>query len=109
MGELFKPDDLDKAIEEALKNRDFFIQHSNKMETHFNTLGYNYLGEKNYAYAIKIFKFNVDLYPESANAYDSYAEACMLSGNKDLAIQNYKKSLKLNPNNKNAEKMLKSL
>lgn len=107
--ELFQTEDIKKAIEEALKNKDFFIQNSNNMETHFNTLGYKYLAENNYDFALSILAFNIELFPESANAYDSYAEACMLSGEKELAIKNYKKSLELNPNNENAKKMLKSL
>jgi tetratricopeptide (TPR) repeat protein len=107
--ELFSAYSIDKAIEEALKNKEFFTQHSANMENHFNLLGYKYIGEKNYDDAMKILAFNIELFPESANAYDSYAEACMLSGNKDVAIKNYKKSLELNPNNKNAERMLKKL
>jgi len=44
-----------------------------------------------------------------ANAYDSLAEAYMLSGNKELAIKNYEKSLELNPQNTNAAEQLKKL
>jgi hypothetical protein len=33
----------------------------------------------------------------------------MKNGDKDLAIQNYKKSLELNPENNNAVEMLKNL
>ncbi len=56
--------------------------------------------------AIEIFKMNVADYPESFNVYDSLGEAYMKSGNKELAIKNYKKSLELNPENENAKNML---
>ena len=54
-------------------------------------------------------KLNVEFYPESANTYDSLAEAYMKSGDNKLAIINYKKSLELNPNNSNAVERLKVL
>lgn len=78
-------------------------------EAEFNQLGYKYLGEEKTAEATEIFRINTVLYPWSANAYDSLGEACMKSGNRKLAIRNYKKSLELNPENNNARKMLEQL
>jgi Tfp pilus assembly protein PilF len=49
------------------------------------------------------------MFPASFNTYDSLAEAYMLAGKKDLAIENYKKSIALNPNNSNGIKMLEKL
>jgi len=79
------------------------------LENEFNNLGYQLLGENKLEAAIAAFKINVDKFPNSANAYDSYAEAQMKSGNKKLAIENYEMSLKLNPQNNNAKEMLKEL
>jgi hypothetical protein len=45
----------------------------------------------------------------AAQDVDSYIEALMKKGDNEGAIENYKKSLKLNPKNKNGEEMLKSL
>ncbi len=56
-----------------------------------------------------MFKLNVFAFPKSANAFDSLGEAYLEVGNRDLAIENYKKSLLLNPENKNAEEVLKRL
>ena len=78
-------------------------------ETQMNILGYQKLQAGNTKEAIELFKLNVIAYPESANTYDSLGEAYMMNGNKELAIQNYKQSLKLNPDNKNAEEMLERL
>ena len=59
--------------------------------------------------AIQIFKLEVDVYPKFWNAYDSLADAYRTSGNRELAIANYKRSLELNPRNKNATTQLKTL
>ncbi|MBE9550707.1 MAG: tetratricopeptide repeat protein [Proteobacteria bacterium] len=75
----------------------------------FNELGYRLLNIGEPAEAIEIFKLNVELYPESANVYDSLAEAYMKNGQKELAIRNYERSLELNPDNQNARDMLKRL
>lgn len=59
--------------------------------------------------AIRIFKINIQEYPEFWNCYDSLGEAYMNAGQKELAIQNYEKSVKLNPQNTNGAEMLKKL
>lgn len=78
-------------------------------EGEFNEFGYRLLNINSIEEAIEIFGLNVEMYPESANVYDSLGEAYMKDGQKDLAIKNYRKSLKLNPENDNARKMLKKL
>jgi len=78
-------------------------------ENRFNNLGYQYLTQQKYEQALAIFKLNVEFYPESANCYDSLAEAYMHNGDTELAILNYRKSLELNPDNQNAVRMLKEL
>ena len=78
-------------------------------EGRINNLGYELLGQKNYPAAIAIFKLNVELYPNSWNTYDSLGEAYMLNGDRDLAIQNYQRSIEMNPGNQNGVKMLKKL
>lgn len=59
--------------------------------------------------ALEIFKLNVSLYPESANVYDSLAEAYAVNGERELAIKNYRRSLELDPKNTNAVQQLKRL
>ncbi len=51
----------------------------------------------------------MDLNPQSWNVYDSYGEALLMNGNKDMAIKMYQRSLELNPGNDNAKKILKDL
>jgi tetratricopeptide (TPR) repeat protein len=59
--------------------------------------------------AIEIFKLNVEVFPQRFNTYDSLAEAYASVNERDLAIQNYKKALELNPTNTNAKDQLERL
>ena len=74
-----------------------------------NALGYRSLRSKKIKEAIEIFKLNVEAFPKSSNVYDSLGEAYMKNGDKELAIQNYKKSVELNPGSQNGIEMLKRL
>jgi tetratricopeptide (TPR) repeat protein len=59
--------------------------------------------------AIEILKLNVEMFPQGFNTYDSLGDAYRENGDKQLAIQNYKKSLELNPKNTGAVEKLKKL
>src|SRR6185369_12137277 len=78
-------------------------------ESELNQLGYRLLRSGKPKEAIEIFKLNVEAYPKGFNAYDSLAEAYSTINERELAIQNYKKSLELNPNNTNAAEVIKRL
>lgn len=78
-------------------------------ENSLNRLGYYLLQREKNEEAIQVFKLNVQEYPQHWNCYDSLAEAYMAAGQKELAIQNYEKSLELNPKNDNGAAMLKKL
>jgi len=78
-------------------------------ETEVNALGYQVMGANQLAAAIEIFKLNVEAYPSSWNVYDSLGEAYMNAGNKELAIDNYEKSIEINPGNTNGIAMLEKL
>ncbi|MCP5105216.1 MAG: serine hydrolase [bacterium] len=73
------------------------------------TMGYFLLRKNKPGDALKFFQYNAETFPESFNAFDSLAEAHMKNGDKEQAIKFYKKSLQLNPENKNAREMLKKL
>ena len=78
-------------------------------ENELNMLGYRLLKQQKNREAIAVLELNVEAYPQSANVYDSLAEAFMLNGDKERAVQNYEKSLALDPSNANAAMMLKKL
>ena len=74
-----------------------------------NQVGYDLLHEKLFQEAIQIFRLNVKRYPKLANPYDSLGEAYMMAGENELAIENYVKSLELDPKNQNAVEMITKL
>ncbi len=77
-------------------------------ENTMNSIGYAYMQKKQYADAVKIFKLNVDAFPDSSNVYDSLGEAHAENGDIEPAILNYEKSIELDPDNKaGAEKLEK--
>lgn len=78
-------------------------------EDFVNNCGYKQLRSGNIDIAIEIFKKNIGNYPNSFNVYDSMGEAYMAKGEKKLAIENYEKSISLNPNNEDGKEMLKKL
>jgi len=78
-------------------------------ERQFNSLGYRFLQKNLLPHAITVFRMNVETFPQSANVYDSLAEAYLILGDKYNTIQFYKKSLELNPQNENARSRLERM
>lgn len=78
-------------------------------EGEMNQVGYELLGSDQVEEALQVFKLNLDAFPESFNVYDSYAEALMKLDRNEEAIENYKKSIEMNPGNQNGIDMLKKL
>jgi Tfp pilus assembly protein PilF len=64
-----------------------------------NNLGYEFLYNNKNEEALKVFNLNIRAYPHRWNVYDSMAEAFMLDGENDKAIEYYKKSAEINPDN----------
>jgi len=77
-------------------------------EGDINTIGYHYINN-DAKKALTYFKLNVSNYPTSSNAFDSLGEAYMLLGDKENAINSYKKSFELDADNENAKKMISKL
>jgi tetratricopeptide (TPR) repeat protein len=75
-------------------------------EWKLNRKGYRYLQRDELEKAREIFKINMALYPNSANVYDSYAEALYKSGDTAAAIANYEKVLSMDSGNRNAKRRL---
>lgn len=78
-------------------------------EDELNVLGYDLLHAKQTAAAVRILQLNTEAYPGSGNTWDSLGEAYMDAGDKPDAIANYRKSLAINPANRNAVIMLGKL
>lgn len=106
---------VDEGIDEAL-NYYSKLKESDQLDlfyrdrAEFNSLGYYLMNTKNdLSAALKVFELNMNEYSDWYNAYDSYAEALMKTGNNEKAIEYYKKSVDMNPGNQNGIEKLKEL
>jgi len=72
-------------------------------------LGYALLQQKMLQDAIAVLKTEVKEYPKYWNAYDSLGEMYADAGDKQLAIENYKKAIALNPQSQGSIDALKQL
>ena len=57
--------------------------------------------------AATVFNLNVEAFSNSWKVYDSYGEVLLALGQKAEGIENYKKSVELNPDNRHAVEILK--
>jgi tetratricopeptide (TPR) repeat protein len=78
-------------------------------ELTLNNAGYAFLGGGKVDEAIQIFELNTKFFPESFNVWDSLGEAYAKAGKKELAIQNYEKSVQINPKSESGKKALEDL
>jgi predicted alpha/beta superfamily hydrolase len=62
-------------------------------EKAINRLGYSLLGDKKVKEAVAAFQRNVELYPRSANVYDSLGEALEANDQPELALENVRKAV----------------
>ena len=106
---LVKENNQWKITSEILTSPESYtLNADHEIEFDLNNTGYYLLNAKKINDAIEVFKMNVKLFPNSWNTYDSLGDAFAAAGNKNLAIENYEHSLKLNPKNDiGAQKMAK--
>lgn len=78
-------------------------------EMYLNRIAYVWMNMGKYSEAIEVLKLAIEALPKAFNLYDSLGEAYLKIGDKMNAIENFKRSLELNPNNDNAKKMLEQL
>ncbi|WP_088340346.1 S41 family peptidase [Robiginitalea sediminis] len=116
----FAPPTIKKSIAQTLQGRpDLSIDEQIALYRRLrkeDPMGYNFDNEDEmtmYGYrllwndepdkALQIFKLIVEVFPESSNPYDSLGEAYLVLGDSLRALKNYNISLKINPENFNAE------
>lgn len=78
-------------------------------ENDINILGYQFLAADRTDDATRLFRANTEIFPASANVFDSYGEVLLSTGDTLGAIDNYRRSLELNPDNINATLVLERL
>ncbi|KQT35626.1 serine hydrolase [Chryseobacterium sp. Leaf405] len=96
---------FDKAIEFVKKEQKANPEFDPK-EDELNSWAYRMMSNNQQKEAFEIFKLNVHLFPKSWNVYDSYGEILLKMGDRNKAIEMYRKSIDLNPNNENGKKIL---
>lgn len=79
------------------------------VEAELNAVGYRLMATQRIAQALEIFKLNTELYPDSANVFDSYGEALVNAGKREEAIKAYEKALQIAPNYPSAVEALQRL
>lgn len=100
LGKLGKTNEAAKLMDDAWKIA---------TENEINVMGYQYLNANNYNKAIETFKMNIEKHPDSWNVYDSLAEAYEKSGNKELALVNYEKALKMTEDQTQKDRITKTI
>lgn len=103
--QLFLSHHLDEALEKYNQLKSEYPNIS--FEELLNKLGYVFLNQGEVTKAIRIFEVNAKEHPQSANCFDSLAEAYLENNQWELAKKNYEKSLQLHPENENAHALLK--
>ncbi len=107
---LVKENDQWKTISRVVTNPGSYRGDPNHtIESDLNNAGYQLIAEKKLDEAIEVFKMNVKFYPNSWNTYDSLGEAYALAGDKKKAIENYEKSMKMNPKSESGPPALAKL
>jgi len=78
-------------------------------ENEMNVISYKLLQSDRAEAAAQVLELGIEAYPEAFNLYDSYGEVLRNLGKTKEAIDNYQKSVRLNPENENGIRMLKEL
>ncbi|WP_020569707.1 serine hydrolase domain-containing protein [Neolewinella persica] len=78
-------------------------------EEEINVVSYKLLQSDRAEAALEVLKLGIAAYPEAFNLYDSYGEVLRGLGKTSEAIENYKKSVQLNPDNENGWRMLREM
>jgi tetratricopeptide (TPR) repeat protein len=94
------------AIAEILADRGSESPHYLFTEAEINGYGYALLQQGQVDSAIRMFRINVELFPDSWNVYDSLGEALLGADQPDEAAAMYERSLALNPDNTNGREIL---
>ena len=107
--DLIERDRLDAARDEYVSFRAKASNASLSTERALNTLGYQLMRRNMISEAVTVFRWNVESYPDSANAHDSLGEALAKQGDRTGARAAYGRALELDPASESAKKALAAL
>ncbi len=95
--ELYRANDLKSFKAKALQFKNDPANIYQSIEAEINSFGRRLIAMQRLDEAIEMFKVNTELYPDSANAFDSLGEALANAGRRDEAIKAYEKALSIDP------------
>ena len=103
----------DKAYEKALAGY-IAIQKKDSLDQNIRqrtlkTIGYSYLQKKQFEEAKEIFKINIALYPKSSDVYYCMGNAYKAEKDTVKALEYFKKSLDINPENRSSKRKVEQL
>tara|TARA_R110002126_G_scaffold291579_2_gene453892 strand:+ start:1685 stop:2365 length:681 start_codon:yes stop_codon:yes gene_type:complete len=107
--EYFKAKEYDKALVAFKEIQAKDSLNATVREWSLNRLGYDFIQKNDFDAALEIFKINAELYPKSSNVFNSLGEAYYLKKDTINAILNFKKSLAINPENRNSKRFIEKL
>lgn len=97
---------LDKIVNHYNKLSKEFRMEMKPDEEYINGLGYQFMSMKQLKKSEEFFKLNIANYPKSFNVYDSLGDFYAANGEKEKAIENYKKSISLNKDSFSKDKLI---
>jgi len=105
--EIIDEEGIQKGLEqyEAIKEDSKYYLSENEL----NIVSYKLLQSDRAKAAAAVLKLGIEAYPNAFNLYDSHGEVLLTLGDTLQSIENYKKSLVLNPENENGIQMLKTI
>lgn len=112
MTDLYQAGENEKLFTEAQRMINDPMYKFFNFEAELNRTGYQVLNSGQSETAIAIFGFITQLFPQSANAWDSLAEGYMVSGDQEKAKELYNKAISMDPNGpvgQNAKEMLQRI
>ncbi len=83
---------IDNAIKQYGELKNTSEEAFDFKESELNILGYELLNANKVNEALAVFKLNAEVYPESANVYDSYGDALLEAGDSLKALEHFRKS-----------------
>jgi len=104
---LFCIEGVDKGV--AAYNKEKLENKNPVSELLLFGIGDEFLKKNRFIDAASVFTLAATDYPTSCKAFYKLGASYMYAGNKELAIENYEKSLQINPQYKNAEEKLRNL
>ncbi|MEM7186680.1 MAG: tetratricopeptide repeat protein [Bacteroidota bacterium] len=112
MTDLYQAGEMEKLQQEAVRMVNDPTYQFFDFEGELNRAGYQMIGRGEAQQAIAVFSFVAQLFPDSANAWDSLAEGYLTAGMHEKAIELYNKALSMDPDGPtgaNAKRMLERI